>query len=46
MKPGDEMQNDMDMGDSLEDVMVKEAWLSLWIGRRVYMLDLGVVGKE
>ena len=47
MMPGDaERDDDMDMGDSSVDEEVVEVWLSLSIGRRVYMLDLGVVGKE
>ena len=47
MMPGDAAwDDDMDMGDSLEDEVVVEAWLLLSISRRVYMLDLGVVGKE
>jgi len=45
--PGDaEWDDDMDMEDSSVDEEVAEVWLSLPNGRRVYMLDLGVVGKE
>jgi len=45
--PGDaERDDDMDMEDSLVDEEGVEVWLSLPIGRKVYMLDLGVVGKE
>ena len=45
--PGDaERDNDMDMGDSSVDEEVVEVWLSLPIGRKAYMLDLGVVNKE
>ena len=36
----------MDMGESSVDEEVVEVWLSLPIGRKAYMLDLGVVGKE
>jgi len=45
--PGDaERDDDMDMGDSSVDEEVVEVWLLLSTGRKVYMLDLGVVGKE
>ena len=45
--PGDATQDDdMDMEDSSVDEEVVEVWLLLPNGRRVYMLDLGVVGKE
>ena len=37
---------DIDMEDSSVDEEMVEVWLSLPNGRRVYMLDLGVVGKE
>ena len=47
MMPGDAARDDdMDMGDSSADEEVVEVWLLLPNGRRVYMLDLGVVGKE
>ena len=45
--PGDAGRDeDMDMEDSSVDEEVVEVWLLLPNGRRVYMLDLGVVGKE
>ena len=47
--PGDagwDEDMDIDMEDSLVDEEVVEVWSLLLNGRRVYMLDLGVVGKE
>ena len=45
--PGDAGRDeDMDIGDSSVDEEVVEVWLLLPNSRRVYMLDLGVVGKE
>jgi len=47
--PGDAGRDedmDIDMEDSSVDEEVVEVWSLLPNGRRVYMLDLGVVGKE
>ena len=45
--PGDAGRDeDMDMEDSSVDEEVVEVWLLLSTSRKVYMLDLGVVGKE
>ena len=47
--PGDAGRDedmDIDMEDSSADEEVVEVLLSLPNDRRVYMLDLGVVGKE